>query len=290
MPATALALLTVLAPSCSEKADPVLVDGIVRARDGSPFGGATVHFFGRTVPQPARHPLAPHRIAGAQPGQLFAVTNAQGYFSIELAGGLYEVWIGGVIDSAFMPQHAADMALRPPRSTLDLRYSGFRVSGRMIGPGGTPLASGHVFVLGSTNTMRADLRAGAFSMMLPRDSYVFWANPDAGYVGVPRVRYDGIAVASDTTIDLSVDGHAVAGTVTGPGGTPLGGAWVSAYTTTASAYAPTATDGTYRLYLPTREYTFRVESPEIGVQYPPILIDAPRTLNFDLSGPPTANP
>ena len=295
----ASALLAVLAVSCSGTSTPrnsVPVEGVVRMPDGSPVAGGTVAFFEVPSRGAPSAPLAPS-VPRSQifPGQPIAATDAQGRFSIRLPVGIYEVWVGGGADSGSMSLRASDVTVRPPRVRLDLHYAAFRVSGRMVGHGGTVIASGHVFVLSGTNTANAEIRSGLFRLLLPADTYGIWATPDAAYSGFPRLRFDSVAVASDTTFDLSVDGNEVTGTVTGPGGMPLEGAFVSGYASTASAYSPTASDGTYRIYLPTREYAFRV-SPghgrdSIGVRdYPPILIDSPRTLDFDLSGPPVAAP
>jgi len=195
-----------------------------------------------------------------------------------------------------MSQHVADVALRLPVAALDLHYQGYRVSGRLIGPGNATLDEADLSILSATNTAHATVRSGGYTFLVPIDVFSVWANPTAtGYEGgIPRVRFDGISVMSDTTIDLSLDGHLVSGKVTGSGGIPMYGGWVSAAAsdTSASAYMSIAMDGTYHLYLPTREYVFTVYSGSRGngtYVYRPMLIDAPRTLNFDLSASPYAS-
>jgi hypothetical protein len=292
------ALLAVLTLSCSGTTTPrghVLVAGVVRLPDGSPYAGGTVGFFEAPI-EIASSP-APRLLAPSVPRSVIyenppiAITNGQGQYSIHLQNGTYEVWVSGAADSGAMAQHVTNVVLRSPSFGLDLLYAAFRLSGRMIGPGGTVVTNGHIFVSSSTNTARADIRNGSFTCLLPADTHEIWAHPNEGaYVEFPHVRFD-VAVASDTTMDLSVDGNEVTGTVTGPGGAPLVGAYVSAGAATAYAVCPTASDGTYRIYLPTRVYTFVVNPPPLQSSlgdrtYPNILIDSPRTLDFDLSGPP----
>jgi len=301
MPAVVLALLTPIAVSCSKTNDSrilVPVEGIVRLRDGPPLGGITVAFFAPrdTLVLPALSPLAPE-VRGSGRGLIYenpviAKTDALGRFRTTLTEGRYEVWIGGPPDSGIMSQRMPDLALRSSRVTLDLRYAGYRLSGRLVGPNGTALTTGHIFVFSGTNTARSSIVAGGYSVLLPADTFDIWANPESVDYnrGIPRVKHDGIILSSDSALDLSVDGFVVTGTVTGPGGIRRVGGWVYASGSTASAYSPTAADGTYRMYLPGMEYVFTVDpapgpGDSVGV-YPNVLIDADRTLDFDLPGSP----
>ncbi len=286
-----------IAVSCSDNSTGprnVLVTGIVRLRDGSPLTGATVGFF-----EPAtalRQGPGSAEQAPSSPVQPVATTDAHGRFAIGMPEGSYEVWIGGVADSGFMPTHVTDLTLRPPTTSLELHYDAYRVSGGITFLGS--FFAGSVFVTGSTSTTRAEVRHSAYSLLLPAGTYDFLAGttPEyALYSGLPRVKYEGIAVSADTTINFSLDGHFVRGTVTGPGGLPLYGGYVNATASNASATSYTASIGTYGLHLPTGEYVFTVTPPpggdSIGVRtYPPVLIDAPRTIDFDLSGPPPVVP
>ncbi|TMQ47581.1 MAG: hypothetical protein E6K71_09580 [Candidatus Eisenbacteria bacterium] len=302
-----LALLAPIAVSCTKTNDEFIlvpVDGVVRLRDGGPLGGIRVGFFApgsRIVPlaPPPHSPLAPEGWRAGQ-GQIFenpiyATTDMQGHFRVALRQGRYEVWIGAASDSGIMSQSVPDLTLISSPVTLDLRYAGYRLSGRLIGPGGAALTNGSVFVLSRTNTARASVVAGSYSLLLPADTLAIWANPETvdSDRGIPRVKREAVILSSDSTLDLSVDGFVVTGTVTGPGGVPLDGGLVSATAATASAYSRTAADGTYRVYLPGMEYFFRVDPgpgrDSIGIrQYPNVLIDSDRTLDFDLSGAPTA--
>jgi hypothetical protein len=188
-----------------------------------------------------------------------------------------------------MSQHVADVTLQLPSANLELHYLGYRISGRLIGPGNATLEDGHLSVTTPTDSVRASVSFGNYTLLVPAETLSIWANPSpSGYEsGIPRVRYDGIVASSDTTIDLSLDGHLVSGRATGPNGIPLYGGWVSASSATASAYHAFAIDGSYAIYLPTGEYAFTVYTGGRGDGthvYPPILINAPQTLDFDLPG------
>lgn|GEM_PF-2809046 len=270
-----------LAVSCSDDVTGVRgipVVGTVYLRDGPPLPGATVFF------QPV----------GGVTAEAYALTDDQGRFATLLREGTHEVWV-----TAGMATKIGVVTVRPPRVTLDLHYPQYRVTGTVVGPGGVPITAGDVFVFSSTNTNLAYLGPGGlFSLFLPADSFDMFAEPDwsvAAYAGFPRVKRAGIVISSDTTLAFSVDGHAVTGTVSGPGGTPLPGAVVGASSGAALAFAHAGTGGTYRMYLPAGNYVFTVSPPAgadtlVTRQDPPILIDAPRTLDFTLFGPTPTRP
>jgi len=296
MPRAALALLAMLAVSCStERSQEALVDveGTASLRNGPPLAGMSVFFHTPFAAGQSTSPLAPEepgRRHLTPPLEMFTIIDAQGRFRIRLPEGRWEVFIGGPVDSGIMGQRMADVALRAPRAHLDLHYQGFRVSGRVTGPSGPVHEGADLFILSSTNTALAAIHSGNYTFLVPPDSLMIWATPDSTdhRAGIPRVRFDGIVATSDTLIDLSLDGNLVSGRVRSSGA-PASGGWVAAdaSNSTASAYMPTAMDGTYHLYLPTREYVFRVAaSPGDPTYYPPMLIDAPRTLDFDLPGSP----
>src|SRR5882672_6920088 len=220
-----LALLAMVAASCStdptepSRRELVMVDGIASLRNGPPLAGMTVSFHRPAAARNALSPLAPKGLGvQATPPLLnYSRTDPQGRFSLRLPEGNYEVWISGPADSGIMSQHVADVALRLPVAALDLHYQGYRVSGRLIGPGNATLDEADLSILSATNTAHATVRSGGYTFLVPIDVFSVWANPTAtGYEGgIPRVRFDGISVMSDTTIDLSLDGHLVSGKVTG---------------------------------------------------------------------------
>jgi hypothetical protein len=280
-----LAVLASQIVSCSDNVTgpTAFVDGVVQLRDGPPLPGVVVSF---SEPTNAT-PLLTH-----------TTTDANGRFSLLLPAGVYEVWVRAAADSGVMSQQVASVTVQSSHVSLDLHYSGYRVRG-MITSLGLGLASGYVLVLDGTNTARADLRDNGaprfsertYSLLLPAGTFDFWANPNEGYWGVPRVKFEGITVSSDTTIDLACDGHFVRGTVTGPGGVIIYGATVSATAPGASAFDYTTSIGTYGVHLPDGEYVFTVTPPSGAdtlqtLTVPGVLIDAPRTLDLQLSHTP----
>jgi hypothetical protein len=296
----AVAFVAMLAVSCSDNPNGpnnVLVTGVVRLPDGATVAGATVGFFEPAMAvrqRPGSVLEAPSSPASDLP---IATTDTQGRFAIAMPEGRYEVWIGGVADSGFMPMQVAVVTLQPPRASLELRYDAYRVSGQLVFLNAS-LGAGTVFVTGSTSTTRAEMRNSAYSLLLPAGTYDFWAGTTqeyALYSGVPRVKYEGITVSADTTIDLSLDGHFVRGTVTGPDGLPLYGAIVAATAPNASASNYTASNGTYGLHLPTGEYEFTVTPPPGADSLDGVIsfefIDAPRTIDFEMQlAPPPPGP
>jgi len=291
----ALALCLATASSCADIATKpraeVEVNGVVYARNGAPLAGATVGFFvpvtlspipGGPVPPP---PVFSH--AARAVGPSVVTTDAQGRYSTSLPAATYEVWIGGVADSGFFPLHVIDVVLHPPVTSVPIHYPGYRVTGTIRGPGAVPLAAGNIAVWGDYNGTQSGVENGHYTFLLPRGTYSFSVNPQVADEGVPRITFPGIEVAADTTIDFAVDGNRVEGTVTGPGGTPLSGAYVDASGINVSATSETAADGTFQLYLPSREYRFYVAAGQSYIAtrtLGSVLVTAPMTLDFDLSG------
>ena len=183
-----------------------------------------------------------------------------------------------------MSQHVADAMLRMPSASLKLHYLGYHVSGHLIGPGNTILDDGSLTITSGTSTMPLSVSSSGYTMLLPSVPLDILALPGPED-GFPTVRYDDLLVSSDTTIDFSLDGNAVSGRATGPGGIPLYGGWIAASSATASANSMFLADGSYRMYLPTGSYVFTVYTGGRGNGthvYDPIRIDSPRTLDFPL--------
>jgi hypothetical protein len=166
------------------------------------------------------------------------------------------------------------------------------VTGRLLGPGGTPLDDGVVeterFYPGAVKE-RSSLANQAYVLYLEAGTYDFVAIPAPAYPGIPAVRFRGIPIASDTTIDFPLEGHPVDGTVTGDLGAPLGDTSVSADGILAYAATRTGPDGRYRLYLPTGNYVVQVRPGftnrnTLARRYGSVAVGAPSTLDFDLSG------
>jgi hypothetical protein len=294
--AACLIAIAAAIPSCSNDVTgsrSLIVSGIVRVRDGAPLAGATVRFLERagSVAAPVRMSA---RAPATAPRPTAVVTDAQGRYAIAVSKGHYDIWIGGgVADSSIMSVPVTDVTIGASWVSLDLSYPGYRVTGRMSQLGSF-LASGSVVAMDGTNTALARLRdtgpphfsERTYSLLLPAGTYDFWANPNEGYWGVPRVKFEGITVNADTTIDWACDGHFVQGHVTGPGGVILYGAIVSAVAPGASAWNYTDSNGFYGLHLPDGNYIFTVTPPpgadSLGTVHYPEVVDAPRTIDFSV--------
>src|SRR5207247_8737522 len=139
----------------------------------------------------------------------------QGHFRVALRQGRYEVWIGAASDSGIMSQSVPDLTLISSLVTLDLRYAGYRLSGRLIGPGGAALTNGSVFVLSRTNTARASVVAGSYSLLLPADTPAIWENPETvdSDRGTPRGTREAVIRPADSSPALPAAGFGVTGTV-----------------------------------------------------------------------------
>jgi hypothetical protein len=290
----ALALASAVGVSCSDIATrpraEVQVSGVVSGPDGSPLQGATVEFFepatGRPILIDAPERRGPREAAQAI-GPSVVTTDAQGRYSTTLPGATYEVWISAAADSGFLPLHLGDVTLRPPRVDLPLRYAGYRVSGVILVPGGALLGAGEVLVSTDNAGTRSGVVNGRYTFLLPRGVYRFSVRPQVVGTGIPVVDFTGVGVSADTTIDFSLDGNRIEGTVTGPGGTPMDGAYVNASGFNVNAACQTAADGTYQLYLPSREYRFYVDPGRTYIAtrtLGPTLVTAPMTLDIDVSG------
>ena len=262
------------------------MSGSVQLRNGPPLAGVQVDFHygsGARAPSPTGPAMAP----ASPPLLTWAVTDSEGTFQIYLPEGQWAVWIAGWDDAGVVRQHVADVMLRLPITGLDLRYPGYRVTGHVIGPGSVPMDDGSMRIsTRTTNTIEIPVHSSGYSLLVPPDTVTIWTypGPEDGY---PHVRQQILAY-SDTTLDLSLDGNLVSGHATGVGGIPLYGGWIEADNATASANSTIAMDGSYRLYLPTREYVFTLYTGGRGDGthvYAPTLVDSPRTLDFDLSSP-----
>jgi hypothetical protein len=295
--AACLIAIAAAIPSCSDDVTgsrSLIVSGIVRVRDGAPLAGATVRFLER-VGAGAPPVRMSARAPATTPWPTAVVTDALGRYAIAVSKGHYDVWVGGgVPDSSILSVPVTDVTIGASWVALDLSYPGYRVTGTMSSLG-SGLASGSVVALDGTNTARAYLRDNGaprfsertYSLLLPAGTYDFWANPNEGYWGVPRVKFEGITVSADTTINWACDGSFVQGHVTGPGGVIAYGAIVSATAPGASAWNYTDSNGFYGLHLPDGDYIFTVKPPPgadslAAVSYPTVFINAPRTLDLSI--------
>jgi hypothetical protein len=143
--------------------------------------------------------------------------------------------------------------------------------------------SDSVFLLSAESTLR-DQR---YRLFLPRGEYRFTATPPPSALGLPTTRTDPIMIAADSTIDLSVTGNPVSGSVL-LGAIPLAGATVLAQSGDVSARDTTRSDGSYTLFLPSGNYSFRVYPGREDLYIMPrsygASISGPQSIPLDLSG------
>jgi len=119
-----------------------------------------------------------------------------------LPGGVYEVWVGGT-GRAVMSQQVIVRHRGSSRASLiftmrDIVYTGAPSLG-------TGLASGSVFVGGSTNTHAPSSAGTHASTPCPPCGTSILANRTKGSWGVPRVKFTDHG-GRDTTIDFACDG------------------------------------------------------------------------------------
>jgi len=277
---TALLLVVLASSSCSDMATkpiiPVRVTGIILDRDGAPLPGTRLEFA--------------HRYSPGDPYSYYfytASTNASGTYSVDLIPGGYWVYVAPPDQSGYSPTGlVADFSGRA--GILDYRFTGFKISGTVATPGGGVLSQGSVYAQGSGGSGGADIRGGAFTLILPAGTYDFRLDAYTA-VGIPGVTVHNVVVAADTALSFTLDGNLIRGTVRGPGGIPLGAARVRADAPDARATAITLVDGTYAMYLPSMDYLVTV-TPGPQNSYIASLgpssqsITGPQTIDFDLAG------
>ncbi|HKQ20375.1 MAG TPA: hypothetical protein VJW75_11605, partial [Candidatus Eisenbacteria bacterium] len=140
---------------------------------------------------------------------------------------LYPGFSGGAWPVAFR-----NVKVGPKGATVDYRYTGFRVTGSVVGPNGDALTNADVgaFALIGTDYVSASSRtvAGRYSLLVPAGVYNFYVASGAYQDGLPRLTSNDVSIASDTTFDFALDGFTVSATFTLMGGTPMIGAGLSA--------------------------------------------------------------
>lgn len=250
--------------------DRVLVTGVIQDRDGNPVSQAYVYF------QP--------RSSGVLVYAGSAVTDANGRYQANVNEGRFDLRIQA---RGFSEALVRDLKISKDRHQVDYRFTGFWVTGSLTGPGGTvlPGARGYANGVGANGEVRVN--SGTYSILLPAGSYEFYFSPGS-VMGLPEIRLTRIPVSRDTTIDIVIDGNLVAGTVSGPGGVPLAGAALSAYSDRAGVSGTTDIDGHYEMRIPTGAYSIRVSPPQalsyIANRQIATSVSQAMTLDFDLSG------
>jgi hypothetical protein len=208
---------------------------------------------------------------------------------MRLAEGTYRVILGSG-DSGYPNVTLDHVVVGASGATINYRYQGIRVSGSVAGPSGQPLTAAQVMaypMVGGPTSAIGSTVGGRYSLLLPVGVYQF-AAWSAGYAdGIPRITWGDVAVASDTTIDISLTGFPVTATVTFSGGTPMLGAAVFASSISAQAMGRTGPSGTTTLYLPAGDYRIQAgpSSPNIvGSKTVDRSITGADAIGFDFSG------
>jgi Carboxypeptidase regulatory-like domain len=270
-------LLMFVALSCADlpttPGDRIVVTGSILDRDGGGIEGARVAFFAATGP-------------GLPGGYSSATTDAAGSYQAELVEGRYSVYIDA---TGFIADRFPDIELSKARNRMDHRFTGVRISGVLTGPGGALLPNAEGIVYGDHGSGSIRVTSGTYSVLLPPGTYDLYFRSGDNTLGLPEIRLPQVSVASDTTIDVLLDGNLVTGVVLGPGGVPLVGATVAANSIRSTAHNRTLLNGGYSLRLPSGGYIFRVTPPSnlafiASRGYGPFVINQPVTLDFDLSG------
>lgn len=271
----ALALLAAgCASSAKVKGALVEVHGVIRDREGVGIEGIAVHF---SQPEDG----------GLRTTAAAARTNGRGEFRLHARPGRYTT----ILDARDLrvPTVFLDSTVVGPSTLrLDYQYGGFKVQGRVMGPGGRPVRAGAIEVSGNSPDFRrglnlgARLRRGRYVLFLPRGTYYFKTKPLPEYLpgteGPPAIDID-----ADTTIDFAASGHLVEGRIT-LGASPWSHAEINArgvWPDTRGVFAGSVTnsDGRYRLYLPGGSYRFFVRS---GTDLSPFM---PRFFDREITGP-----
>lgn len=298
-----VALATTL--SCSEMPTApramVTVTGQIIDRDGPGIEQVYIQFYSLDPRDNVPGPIYPEVASGALLGPSAprspsangsTVTDGNGRYRITLAAGRYRVFLDPTRGYPFVELPTID--IRPGHPEVNYRYTGVRISGTLQGPAGATIQEGRVAVFrlpegdGDFTAAQSDLLSGRYSILVPPGTYRLLASPSYMGIGFPTLRIEPLVVASDTTLDLTLDGHLVTGTVRGQNGAPLDRISIRAdsYTNLVSTFS--RSDGTYAMYLPTDVYTMQLRPWDAHFiasrEYPPVSVTGPMTLDFDMSG------
>jgi len=233
----------------------VEIHGVIRDREGAGIEGINVYIDDRS----------------------WNATNNEGAFRVRVKPGRYRVFLGGF--RVRVPGADMDTVVVGPSGTrLDYQYGGFKIEGRLVGPGGRAIRDGVVQAFGDSPDIRygiyvgSRLKRGRYVLFVPRGIYYFKTEPFPEYYPATDrgARPPAIRIDADTTIDFPAGGHAVEGRIT-LRGRPLSGATVDAYgvswpdTAEIRARSATTSNGRYRLFVPNGHYTFFISrGPELS--------------------------
>ena len=290
-PILALALSLSCADMPTAPRPRVTISGQITDRDGPGIEGAYVSFFSLDPRDQPQETIVIVGAARARSSHDFTtVTDGSGRYRLTLPAGPYEVFLS----PSGYPYATLPRVQVAQGSEVNYRYDGVRISGDVTGPAGVALTNVDVWVYryepySDPVSAYSRISSGRYSFLVPPGTYALRAQT-AGGVGLPRVEIPSLAIVRDTTVDLSLDGHAVTGTVTGQNGAPLDRILIRASNTTASSEVTTFSkaDGSYTMYLPTGVYHLRLSPWDLSYiasrEFAPVSITGPATLDFDMSG------
>lgn len=226
----------------------VTVEGTITDREGAAIVGSLVSF------------RAKIDLPGTYPPQHYTQTDANGAFTLQLASGVYEVWIQPPYPGGVPQVSIPKFEVKPSGTRLDYRYSGTRITGEITGLGGSPLASASLSASSyqGGNYVSVYSSGGNYSILVPPGSYDIQVSSNGSQNGLPRLELNLNVGTADTLIDFALTGNEVRVAVTLQGSAPLGGSYVSARSSAMGVYASAQAglDGTAVLYLPDGGYDF----------------------------------
>lgn len=255
----------------------VAVSGQILDRDGGPVTSARVWFY------------AADSLPGFQDYATFVITDAAGRFSLSLPSAPFGVSLEPSSESGYPFVRLPVWTPRPGASTLDYRYSGFRVQGNITGPDGQPVSDSYAYIapVRGLGTASSHAFGGHYSLLVPSGTYYMDVGPSHYYgnVGLPTKTFATLDVTADTTIDVSLSGAKIDLTITLAGTLPLSGAYVVASAPDLRAAAATDISGTVTLYLPPALYSIDIDPDTPGVVDPEVFyrtIQADQPLSIDI--------
>lgn len=236
----------------------IVVTGSVSTPDGRPVPDASIYFT-RTGP-------------GAGRSSAWMDTDWQGRFSGSVAEGIHEVTIAGP-EFGGVPEFAhTTVRIDASANRFDYTYGGRRVTGTVTDPAGAVIPNAKLYFYGRSGerstTLQARVDGAGFLAFVPVGTYSITVVPPSSVDGVPRLDFDNVAIAADTTIDFALTGRRVTGRIFAPDGSPLVAAtlWFHEIQGRAVAAFNSRSDGSYEVYVPDGVYEIEMY-PALGDRY-----------------------
>lgn len=243
---------------------------------------------------------------GGRRKEYVAFTDRNGAYAILAPHGEYSLQVGHPDRTTYpKPEFMRWRDTDAGEIHADHRFELLRVRVRVIGPHGLPVPKGVITyypdpgggAICGTGLPEAEFSNGSVEVLLHRPGrYVFSTRAVDPQDGIwPRIPVSGIPmvwpripVSRDTSIQITLGGHAILGTVRGADSLPLGGAHVVAYGRAGASSAYTDSVGRYELFLPSGSYRWMIEPAGLGARKwaPPgqVEVEEPRTFDIGFSG------